>query len=94
MRYYSLMLLTALVFVTSNYADSNWTHWRGPDFQGNSDDTRVPLQWNEKQNVLWKSPLPGNGNSSPIIHNNKAFLTASSDDGYERMVICIDTKSG
>ena len=94
MRYYSLMLLTTMVFVTSNYADSNWTHWRGPDFQGNSDDTRVPLQWNEKQNVLWKSALPGNGNSSPIIHNNKAFLTASSDDGSERMVICIDTKSG
>ncbi len=94
MRIYSLVALSALILFTSVQAESNWTHWRGPDFQGNSDDMQVPLQWNEKQNILWKSPLPGNGNSSPIIHNNKIFLTCSSEDGKERSLVCIDGKSG
>lgn len=74
--------------------EEQWSQWRGPTGQGISSDTRAPLVWSEKQNLLWKVALPGSGNSSPIVHDGKVFLTASNKDGSERMVVCLDARSG
>jgi outer membrane protein assembly factor BamB len=71
-----------------------WSPWRGPDGQGHSADTRVPLTWGEKENLLWKTRLPGRGNSTPIIWGDRVFLTASSKDGGERYVFCVDRRDG
>src|SRR6516165_8771069 len=46
---------------------ARWAQWRGPSGQGYSNDTRVPLTWGDKQNLVWKTDLPGRGNSTPII---------------------------
>jgi outer membrane protein assembly factor BamB len=74
---------------------ASWTQWRGPSGQGYCDDTRVPLTWSEKENVLWKTRLPGQGNSSPIIHGERIFLTAASaDGGAERSVLCVRAGDG
>src|SRR5262249_27506249 len=75
-------------------ADKNWTHWRGPTHDGYCTDTRVPLTWSEKENLLWKIDLPGAGNSSPIVWGNHVFLTASSKDGQERYLLCVGIKEG
>jgi outer membrane protein assembly factor BamB len=72
----------------------NWTHWRGPSGQGYSDDANVPLSWSEKHNLLWKTLLPGRGNSTPIVWRERIFLTAASKDGKERYVICLARKDG
>ena len=37
----------------------NWTAWRGPSGQGHVDDSRVPLSWSDKENLLWSAKLPG-----------------------------------
>lgn len=71
-----------------------WAQWRGPSGQGYSTDTRVPLVWSETQNVLWKTELPGHGNSSPIVWADRIFLTASSQDGKERYVFCVSATDG
>jgi outer membrane protein assembly factor BamB len=71
-----------------------WAQWRGPSGQGYSDDTRVPLVWNETTNLLWKTSLPGRGNSTPIVWGEHIFLTASSKDGTQRMVLCVNRADG
>jgi outer membrane protein assembly factor BamB len=68
-----------------------WPHWRGPGGQGHSNDTKVPLTWSASENVLWKTALPGAGNSTPIICGERIFLTAASPKGDERYVICVRT---
>ena len=72
----------------------HWAQWRGPSGQGIVDDARVPLTWNENENVLWKTKLPGAGNSSPIVWGERIFLTASSEDGNERTVLCVRASDG
>ncbi len=71
-----------------------WTQWRGPSGQGLCDDTRVPLTWSETKNVLWKTRLPGAGNSTPIIHGDRILLTAASEGGKERYVLCVRASDG
>jgi outer membrane protein assembly factor BamB len=71
--------------------NQRWAQWRGPSGQGYIEDTRVPLTWSGTENLLWKTALPGTGNSTPAVSGDRLFLTASSPKGDERHVLCIRT---
>jgi outer membrane protein assembly factor BamB len=75
-------------------APAKWTHWRGPSGQGHVEDAKAPLRWSEKENVLWKTKLPGSGHSSPIIWGDRIFLTSASEGGKERYVLCVRRSDG
>ena len=74
-------------------ADSNWPGWRGPLQTGHSLETGFPHEWSDG-NVAWKSDLPGDGQSSPVIWGDRIFLTAALENGGERVALCVDRKSG
>lgn len=57
--------------------NANWAQWRGPDGQGISPETTLPTTWSATQNIKWKTPLPGRGNSSPIVWGERIFLTTA-----------------
>jgi outer membrane protein assembly factor BamB len=88
-------LCLALAFVggLSAAEAANWPRYRGPNGAGASADKEVPVQWTEK-NFLWKTKLPGLGNSSPIVWEDKVFLQASSEDGDKRFMVCLGTADG
>ena len=71
----------------------NWPGWRG-DGSGVSDETQLPLHWDEVNNIAWRIPLPGEGNSSPIVWNDRVYLTAAVDSWKTRLVICVDANDG
>ena len=58
---------------------SNWPQWRGPDGQGVSAETGLPVEWNNTKNVKWKTPLAGRGHSSPIVWGKRIFVTTALD---------------
>ena len=83
-----------LVFaVLASAAESNWPRWRGPRQDGHSADTNLPVKWTS-DNVVWKTALPGSGQSSPVIWGERIFLTSALNQGKERIVFCVDRKSG
>jgi outer membrane protein assembly factor BamB len=53
----------------------NWSQWRGPEGNGISPETNLPAEWSDTRNIKWKSPIPGRGHSSPVVWDNKIFLT-------------------
>jgi outer membrane protein assembly factor BamB len=59
---------------------ANWPQWRGPNGDGISDETGLPVQWSETAGVLWKLPLPGPGASTPAIWGDAVFLTTMQGD--------------
>ena len=74
-------------------ADGDWQQWRGPASDGHSSETNVPVKWDAKS-VLWKTSLPGNGQSSPVIAGDRIFLTSALESGRQRVVFCVDRQSG
>ena len=72
----------------------NWPAWRGPTGDGVCREKSVPLTWSRDENVVWRAELPGPGNSTPIIWENRVFVTCASDDGRRRALICFDRDSG
>jgi outer membrane protein assembly factor BamB len=55
---------------------ADWPQFRGPTGLGYAEATNLPLTWNAKtdDNVLWKSPLVGEGHASPIVWGEAVFL--------------------
>jgi outer membrane protein assembly factor BamB len=58
-----------------------WPRWRGPSGQGLANGNEYPDTWSATQNILWKTPVPGNGNSSPIVWGDRIFVTTAYDGG-------------
>lgn len=59
-----------------------WPRWRGPSGQGLAAGSGYPDTWSDRQNVLWRTAVPGRGNSSPIVWKDRIFLTAGYPDGH------------
>ncbi|HLJ11642.1 MAG TPA: PQQ-binding-like beta-propeller repeat protein, partial [Planctomycetaceae bacterium] len=75
-------------------AERQWPRFRGPTGQGTALQADFPMSWSDTENVVWKSEVPGRGNGSPVIWDQKIFVTTASDDGTERLLLCFDRGSG
>lgn len=75
-------------------ANSNWPQFRGPDGQGHSDATGLPLHWSETEGVVWKTPIHGRGWSSPVVWGNQIWLSTASEDGKQLYAVCVDAATG
>ena len=84
------LILLAAIFARAE----NWPRFRGPNGQGHSGETGVPVNWTATSNIVWKTPVPGDGWSSPIVWDGKVFITSATDSGTKCHVFCVDAKSG
>ena len=71
-----------------------WTRWRGPSGQGVVTDTGYPDTWTETTNVLWKTEVPGRGHSSPIVWDDRIFLTTSRNRGRQVSILSFRRSDG
>ena len=74
-------------------AEGDWTGWRGPFCDGHTTESTVPVRWDEKS-VAWRTELPGDGQSSPVIAGDRIFLTTALESGRQRVVLCLDRTHG
>ncbi len=71
-----------------------WPRWRGPSGQGQVRGEGYVDTWSENENVLWKVPVPGQGNSSPIVWGDRIFLTTAYDGGNRRSILSFQRSDG
>ena len=73
----SLVHLFVITLTMINVAFSdNWPHWRGPTYNGISEEKDLPVDWSEQKNIIWKQELPGASSATPVIWEDKIFLLA------------------
>ncbi len=85
--------IVALVFVGSPLAAQEWTRFRGPNGSGVVPHLDFPNQLAESD-FRWKTRLPGEGHSSPVVWGNRVFLLSADRDTAMRFVVALDTASG
>lgn len=76
MRFLLLLLAFTLHTAAADPLD-HWPHWRGPILTGEAPKAEPPIEWSEAKNLRWKTEIPGQGHSSPIIWGERIFLTAA-----------------
>ena len=92
-----LVALLVATFGLSAWADVNWPTFRGPAGTGVSSDAKPPVKWSESKNVKWKIELPGDGNSSPIVWQDKIFLQTAvpaDDEQVKFDLLCVNRTDG
>ncbi|MCY2967099.1 MAG: PQQ-binding-like beta-propeller repeat protein [Planctomycetota bacterium] len=82
-----------------------WSTFRGPGGLGVADNAKPPVEWGSETGVVWKAALPGAGASSPVVRNQRAYLTSytgffvpgedgGTPDDLKRHLLAIDLTDG
>lgn len=70
------LLVGAIGLVQSTSA--NWPGWRGPDGTGGVESGSYPVKWTADE-AEWKVKLPGKGSSTPVVWNERIYITTPAD---------------
>jgi outer membrane protein assembly factor BamB len=92
------VLVPVMGLSASALSAHDWPEFRGATGQGNSPAKDVPIRWSATENVAWKTVIPGGGWSSPVLVNDRLYLTtASSSEGAKDLrlsALCLDARDG
>ena len=90
----SITVFIGLISLSSCLVYADWPDWRGPTADGRSEATGLPLTWNETENVAWKTRIHDQGYSTPVVWDDKIWLTTATEDGRTLYAVCIDLNTG
>lgn len=71
-----LLVILAFASLASSLTAADWPNWRGPFFNGSSEEGGLPTTFSKEEGIAWKTQLPGEGASTPIVSNGAVFLTS------------------
>ncbi|MHC4508269.1 MAG: outer membrane protein assembly factor BamB family protein [Planctomycetota bacterium] len=91
---YVVIILLFNLTADSRQGEVNWNQFRGPNGQGVAQADHIPVHFSPESNVLWEAVI-GMGRSSPVIWNDRIFLTASESANEKELVtLCINREDG
>lgn len=93
-RFTLVLALAASAASTSSLNAADWTRFRGPNGTGISADKDIPVEWDGAAAALWKTAIPGQGNASPVVSQQRVFLQTASNDGSQRALLCLNLQNG
>ena len=90
-----LSLVTAIL-LSVLLVRADWPDFRGPTGDGHvgSKAVGLPLTWSETNNVKWKTDIPLQGISTPVIMGGQVWLTTATPEGHDFFAICVDEETG
>jgi len=91
---YCLFCITLSLTMCDLVSAENWMRFRGPNGQGISSEVNLPITWSAEDKVAWKTAIPGESWSSPIVYKQSVFLTTATEDGVSCRVICVNRDDG
>jgi outer membrane protein assembly factor BamB len=87
------ILLAVLFLVPVPARADNWPRFRGPNGQGVSEAKTIPVKWST-QEYNWKITLPGGGHSSPVVWDEKVFITCADENTRKGILLCVHAADG
>jgi len=71
------LLITLVAIAGLAAANDSWPQWRGPNLDGTSTSTGLPVRWSTSENVAWRTRLPSWAAATPIIWGDTVFVTSA-----------------
>lgn len=88
----TIFTLTICLLATHSLRAENWPQWRGARWDSISHEKNIPATWSTIKNVAWRLQLPGQAGATPVIWNDRIFLTsADREDPDSLMLVCVST---
>ncbi len=97
-RIFTLSLLLGLagsLAAETKFDATDWPNWRGLTSDGQAKFVKgLPTEWSEIKNVVWKTPIPGRGHSTPTLVGDRIYLATAEEDEMYQSVISLDKATG
>jgi outer membrane protein assembly factor BamB len=93
MQKYYVFMVFVLVGV-STACGGDWPHWRGPYYNGSTDEKNLPSSWSQTEGIAWSVDLPGCSAATPVIWGDKVFLSGVDSDRDMLLAMCFERTSG
>lgn len=89
---YRLTFVMIMILMVMTAHSQNWPQWRGPEANGIASPGTYPVKFSATDGLLWKAELPGKGGSTPIVWEDRIFLTSGVGEKNEGEdgVLCFD----
>jgi outer membrane protein assembly factor BamB len=89
------MLFTALFWAAwaGPTAADDWTRFRGPNGSGIGQAENLPATWTA-DDYRWRVELPAIGYSSPVVQDERIFVTSADEDDATQTILCLRTTDG
>lgn len=84
------ILAVATILATAPAWAENWPQWRGPENDGISHETDLPVEWSKTDGVVWRLPMPGAAGATPVVWDDSIFLTSATPGG-DLLLLCVGT---
>ena len=88
----TVFLVATLIGSAATQADDSWPQWRGTHQNGVAGGKEFPSQWSEASGIAWKTEIPGDGGSTPVVQDETAYVTAGVDG--KNTLLAYNTKDG
>lgn len=69
----------------------NWPQWRGARHDGISREADVPVKFGKDENLAWRLELPQRAGSTPVVWDDRIFLTSPAADDDALVLMCVST---
>ena len=89
-----IIVLLAATLAPAAATAGDWPQWRGPNFNGSTDETNLPTSFSRTSNLAWAVPLPGPAGSTPIVLGKRIFLTSKRSRRDDLMAMCLSATDG
>ena len=89
----SLLAAFCLCSGTGLFA-ANWANWRGPNYDGSSDEKNLPAEFSKTNNVKWVADMPGPSAATAVIWGDHVFVSSTDASAKTLHAIALDRKSG
>ncbi len=86
-----LATLACCVLLGGVAQGENWPQWRGAKHDGISADKSPPTKWTASDGVAWRLKMPGRAGATPIVWDDKIFLTSVAEDNDKLLLFCVGT---
>jgi outer membrane protein assembly factor BamB len=92
-QFLKVLLITLIIFSASVSHAQQWSRYRGPNGQGISYTQGVPVKWTP-DDYNWKVKLLGGGHSSPVLWDDKVFVTSGDQKNDCGFILAIRISDG
>src|SRR5439155_20004531 len=80
--------------LTSGAQGSDWPQFRGPFFNGSTDEKGLPDKWSQTENVAWTATLPGPSAATPVVSGDRVYVSTTDVASDALAAFCLDRRTG
>lgn len=93
MKPFTFCFRILLLALAGSVQAEDWPQWRGPHFNGSSNEKGLPSSWS-KEKARWTLDLSGPSAATPVIWGDRVFVSTADANAGSLHALCIDRKTG